>query len=239
MKIEQSVVLVTGANRGIGRSFVHALIAAGAKKVYAAARAVSTLEGVTADPRIVPVKLDVTSEEDVRALAARAVDVTLVVNNAGVLDVGGVLEAPLRAFERNFATNFYGPLAVSRAFAPVIEENGGGAIVNMHTLLALASMPGLGVYNASKAAAWSVTQSMRASLAARGVAVHGVFPGPVDTDMVKALQMPKANADDVARAVVQGIARGDEDIFPDPMSASLYEAWRKDHKAVEKQFAAM
>jgi NAD(P)-dependent dehydrogenase (short-subunit alcohol dehydrogenase family) len=237
MKIEGSVVLVTGANRGIGKSFVHALIAAGAKKVYAAARSVDSLR--TTDGRVVAVELDVTNENDVRALAAKASDVTLLVNNAGVLDFGSVLEAPLQAFERNFATNFYGVLACSRAFAPVIERNGGGAIVNMHTVLAMASMPGLGVYNASKAAAWSLTQSMRAGLASRGVAVHGVFPGPVDTDMLKGAQMPKSNPDDVAKAVVEGISRGDEDIFPDPMSASLYQAWRKDHKAVEKQFAAM
>jgi NAD(P)-dependent dehydrogenase (short-subunit alcohol dehydrogenase family) len=240
MKIENSVVLVTGANRGIGKSFVHALLAAGAKRVYAAARSVDSLMGLATDPRIVAVKLDVTIENDVRVLAAKASDVTLLINNAGVLDFGSVLEAPLQAFERNFATNFYGVLANSRAFAPIIEKNGGGAIVNMHTLLALASMPGLGVYNASKAAAWSLTQSMRAGLAGRGVAVHAVFPGPVDTDMLKGAPIPsKANPDDVAKAVVQGVSRGEEDIFPDPMSASIYEAWRKDHKAVEKQFAAM
>jgi NAD(P)-dependent dehydrogenase (short-subunit alcohol dehydrogenase family) len=239
MKIENSVVLVTGANRGIGKSFVHALIAAGARKVYAAARSADSLEGLATDGRIVAVKLDVTSDNDVRALAAKASDVTLLINNAGVLDFGSVLEAPPEAFERNFATNFYGVLATSRAFAPVIEKNGGGAIVNMHTLLALASMPGFGVYNASKAAAWSLTQSMRAGLAGRGVAVHGVFPGPVDTDMLKGVPVAKAGPDDVARAVVQGVSQGEEDIFPDPTSAALYQAWRKDHKAVEKQFATM
>ena len=239
MKIENSVVLVTGANRGIGKSFVHALVAAGARKVYAAARSVDSLDGLTTDARVVAVKLDVTSDSDVRALAAKASDVTLLINNAGVLDFGSVLEAPLQAFERNFATNFYGVLASSRAFAPIIEKNGGGAIVNMHTLLALASMPGFGVYNASKAAAWSLTQSMRAGLAGRGVAVHGVFPGPVDTDMLKGVPVAKAGPDDVARAVVQGVSQGEEDIFPDPTSAALYQAWRKDHKAVEKQFATM
>jgi len=239
MKIENSVVLVTGANRGIGKSFVHALIAAGARKVYAAARSVDSLEGLAADGRIVAAKLDVTSENDVRALAAKASDVTLLINNAGVLDFGSVLEAPPQAFERNFATNFYGVLATSRAFAPIIEKNGGGAIVNMHTLLALASMPGFGVYNASKAAAWSLTQSMRAGLAGRGVAVHGVFPGPVDTDMLKGVPVAKTGPDDVAKAVVQGVSQGEEDIFPDPMSAALYQAWRKDHKSVEKQFATM
>jgi short-subunit dehydrogenase len=165
--------------------------------------------------------------------------VTLLINNAGVLDFGSVLDAPLLAFERNFGTNFYGVLATSRVFAPVIEKNGGGAIVNLLTLVALASMPGLGVYNASKAAAWSLTQSMRAGLAGRGIAVHGVFPGAVDTDMLASVQMAKTSPDAVAQAVIQGVSQSVEDIFPDPMSASVYEAWRKDHKAVEKQFAAM
>ena len=239
MKIENAVVLVTGANRGIGKSLVSTLLAAGAKKVYAAARSEDGGRGLATDGRCVPVKLDVTNEGDIKSLAANAGDVTLLINNAGVLDFGAVLDAPLAAFERNFSVNFYGLLATSRAFAPVLEKNGGGAIVNLLTLVALASMPGLGVYNASKAAAWSLTQSMRAGLAAKGIAVHGVFPGAVDTDMLKGVEMAKTSPDDVAKAIVAGIAKGVEDIFPDPMSASLYEAWKKDHKAVEKQFGAM
>ena len=239
MNIENAVALVTGANRGIGKSLVTSLLSAGAKKVYAAARMEDSLEGLATDGRVVPVKLDVTNEREVLALAAKASDVTLLINNAGVLDFGAVLEAPLSAFERNFAVNFYGLLATSRAFAPLIEKNGGGAIVNLLTLVALASMPGLGVYNASKAAAWSLTQSMRAGLATKGIAVHGVFPGAVDTDMLKGVEMAKTSPDDVAKAIVSGVAKGMEDIFPDPMSRSLYEAWKKDHKAVEKQFGAM
>jgi NAD(P)-dependent dehydrogenase (short-subunit alcohol dehydrogenase family) len=239
MKIENAVVLVTGANRGIGKSLVSALLSAGARKVYAATRSEEALGSPATDGRVVPVKLDVTSERDLRALAAKAGDVTLLVNNAGVLDFGAVLDAPMAAFERNFAVNVYGLLAASRAFAPIIEKNGGGGIVNLLTLVALASMPGLGVYNASKAAAWSLTQSMRAGLAPKGIAVHGVFPGAVDTDMLKGVAMAKTSPDDVAKSIVAGVVKGVEDIFPDPMSASLYEAWRKDHKAVEKQFGAM
>ncbi len=163
----------------------------------------------------------------------------MLINNAGVLDFGAVLETPRTAFERNFGTNFYGLLAMTRAFAPAIERNGGGAVVNILTLVALASMPGLGVYNASKAAAWSLTQSLRAGLAGKGIAVHGVFPGAVDTDMLAGVEMTKTSPADVARAVVEGVGRGVEDIFPDPMSSALYDAWRRDHKAVEKQFAAM
>ena len=239
MDIKGSVAFVTGANRGIGRALVDALLEAGAAKVYAAARKVGTLERLLNDKRVLPCSLDVTDENTIAAVAATASDVTLLVNNAGVLDFGPVLEAPLAAFERNFATNFYGVLATTRAFAPVIERNGGGAIVNILTLVALASMPGLGIYNASKAAAWSLTQSLRASLARCNIAVHGVFPGAVDTDMLAGVEMPKARRDDVAAAIIAGVAQSREDIFPDAMSASLYDAWRKDHKAVEKQFALM
>lgn len=239
MNIEQSVALVTGANRGIGRALVQALLAAGVAKAYAAARSVEKLNGFASDGRVTTVPIDVTDERSVSDLAKRASDVTLLINNAGVLDFGSVLEAPQNAFERNFSTNFYGVLSMSRAFAPVIERNGGGAIANILTLVALASMPGLGVYNASKAAAWSLTQSLRAGLSGRNIAVYGVFPGAVDTDMLAGVEMPKTSPQDVAKAVVAGVSQSTEDIFPDPMSASLYEAWKKDHKAVERQFAAM
>lgn len=128
---------------------------------------------------------------------------------------------------------------MARAFAPVIEHNGGGAIVNILSLVSLVSAPGLAGYNTSKAAAWSMTLSLRASLAARGITVHGVFPAGVDTDMLAGADMPKASPVDVARAIVSGLAENSEDIFPDAMSTQVYAAWRQDHKAVEKQFAAM
>ena len=241
MNLENATALVTGANRGIGREIVASLIAAGIRRVYAVARTAGPLDAIVASSgdRAVALTGDVTDEAAVTALARQASDVTLLVNNAGVLDFGGVLEAPRSALERNFATNFYGKLNMARAFAPVIEANGGGAIVNVLTLVALASMPGLGVYNASKAAAWSMTQSLRANLAGKGIAVFAVFPGAVDTDMLAGVEMPKTSPGDVARAIVQGVIDGTEDIFPDPMSTQLYGAWRQDHKAVERQFASM
>jgi short-subunit dehydrogenase len=192
------------------------------------------------DPkRVRPVVLDVTNRDQVAALPARLTDVTLLVNNAAVLHFGGILDVPLDTLMAELDTNFYGKLVMARAFAPVIERNGGGAIVNMLTLVALASMPGLSVYNASKAAAWSMTQSLRASLAGKGVAVHGVFPGAVDTDMLAGVEMPKAAPEDVAAAIVAGVAANQEDIFPDAMSARVYAAWKQDHKAIERQFASM
>jgi NAD(P)-dependent dehydrogenase (short-subunit alcohol dehydrogenase family) len=238
MQINRTTGLVTGANRGIGRALVAALLEAGVVKVYAAARRSESLTPLR-DPRVIPLTVDVTDRAAVDALPAKAPDVNLLVNNAGILDFGDILNSPLKVVTREFETNFYGQLVMARAFAPVIERNGGGAIANMLTVVALASMPGLAAYNASKAAAWSMTQSLRASLAGRGVAVHSVFPGPVDTDMAASIPIEKTSAADVAAAIVAGIQAGDEDIFPDPMSAKTYAAWRSDHKAVEKQFAAM
>lgn len=241
MQIQNSTALVTGANRGIGHELVNALLRAGAKKVYAGARDLKSMNATKFSDmsRVVPIAIDITNREWVQALPDQAPDVNLLVNNAGVLDFGSILEVPLEAVARNFDTNFYGTLIMARAFAPLIERNGGGAIVNILTLVALASMPGLAAYNASKAAAWSMTQSLRASIAARGVAVHGVFPGAVDTDMLAGVDMPKTPPKDIAAAVVAGVAAGQEDIFPDSMSAGFYVAWKTDHKSVEKQFAAM
>ena len=239
MNLHTQIALVTGANRGIGRALVQSLLDAGVQKVYATARSSNTLAQLPIDPRIVPLQLDVTDEAAVAGLTSTARDVTLLINNAGVLDFGSVLDAPMAAFERNFATNFFGLLRMSRALSPAIERNGGGGIVNVLTLVALASMPGLGVYNASKAAAWSLTQSLRADLSARNVEVYAVFPGAVDTDMLADVDMPKTSPADVAAAVVRGLVAGCEDIFPDAMSSGLYEQWKLDHKAVEKQFATM
>lgn len=240
-RIEGKVALVTGANRGIGRELVNELLARHAARVYAGVRDPDSIDDLArrSGGRVVPIRLDVTSDSDVKASVHAARGVDLVINNAGVLDFGSVLEAPESAFARNMDVNFYGLLRVTRAFAPALEGRPDARVVNILTLVALASMPGIGVYNASKAAAWSLTQSIRAELGKRGVAVHNVFPAGVDTDMLKGVDTTKARPDDVARAILDGVANGEEDIFPDPVSSSVYAAWKSDHKAVERQFASM
>lgn len=235
MKIEGSVAFVTGANRGIGKDVVARLVAHGARKVYAASRDISK---VSASGVVAPVKLDVTDDASIAAAAAMATDTTLLINNAGVLSFGAILEGQRSALERDMSVNYFGKWAMAQAFAPILEKNGGGAVCNVLTLVALASMPGLGIYNASKAAAWSMTQSIRPYLAARGIAVHSVFPGAVDTDMLAGVEMPKTGPTDVAEAIVSGIGNGLEDIFPDPNSAAYYAQWKADHKAIEKAFSA-
>lgn len=241
MKIQGSIALVTGANRGIGRALVAQLLTAGAAKVYAGARNSADLEAVRAlDPaRVVPLRLDITKPADIAAAAATAADTTLLINNAGVLGSGSVLSSPEDAIRQDMEVNYFGTLALSRAFAPVLEGNGGGALVNLLSVVSFVSMPGIGGYNASKAAAWSLTQSLRAELAQRNISVFSVFPGPIDTDMAKDIPLEKTPPSTVAEEVLAAIEAEQEDVFPDPMSKEVYSGWAADHKAVERQFAAM
>ncbi|MEU4243933.1 SDR family oxidoreductase [Actinoplanes sp. NPDC026619] len=231
--------LVTGANRGIGRAIVDALLARGATKVYATARDVDTLAGLAADPRLVVLRLDITDADEVAAAVAAAGDVTLLVNNGGSLAFGDLLAADLTGIRSDLSTNYLGTLAVTRAFVPVLRNNGGGAIVNLLSLVALGAVRGMGGYSVSKAAAASMTQAVRAQVADLGITVHGVFPGAVDTDMIKAFEMPKTGAPEVAQAILDGVEAGEEDIFPDAMARAGRKVWRDDPKALERQMAAI
>ena len=212
MKIKGSTAFVTGANRGLGLAYAKALLAAGASKVYAGARDPST---VTL-PGVVPVKLDVTNAQDIAAAAALASDVDIVINNAGIIG-----STPLLAPNGNDAlrevlnTNLQGVLDVSRAFAPVLKKNGGGALVNMLSALSWASMPGTGAYSVSKAAAWALTNGLRQELRAQGTLVVAVHAGYIDTDMVKGVDAPKTAPEDIAKAVVDGIEAGDQEVLAD------------------------
>jgi NAD(P)-dependent dehydrogenase (short-subunit alcohol dehydrogenase family) len=240
MRINESVALVSGANRGIGRAFVEALLELGATRVYATARDIATLEPVARldRTRVRTIKLDAKNPTDARAAAEAAKDVNLLINNAAVASIGGLTGTSLDAIREHMETNFFGAWNVTNAFIPVLEARK-GTIVNVLTFVELESMPILAAYNASKAAGWSLTQSLRADPGKRGISVHGVFPGAVDTDMIRSFQMPKTPAINVARTTLLGVETGDEDIFPDPMAQQLYSAWRQDHKAVERQLASM
>jgi NAD(P)-dependent dehydrogenase (short-subunit alcohol dehydrogenase family) len=228
-----TIALVTGSNRGLGRALVEELHARGAAKIYAASR---TGDGVPTLARVVPLALDVTDRASVRAAAAAARDVTLLVNNAGTLASYSVLGADRDGFARDLAVNYYSVLDVVRAFEPNLAR--GAAIANVLSVVSLASMPGLGGYSASKAAAWSLTQSLRGELRAKGIRVHAVFPGPIDTDMIRALDMVKASPAEVARATLDGIAAGADDIAPDAMSRGVLATFAGDPRAVERQFAS-
>lgn len=239
MTLDHDVALVTGAARGIGKALVQELISRGIKKVYAAGRSDSVVKAFEGNAKVVPLIADVSDAHAVAAAAAKASGVTLVFSNAGVLDFGSILTVSDDTLRRNFDTNFYGLLNVARSFAPVLEKNGGGHFTTILSVVSLASMPGLAAYNASKAAALSATQSLRADLSKKGVQVHAVFPGPVDTDMAEALTIEKAPPQVVAKAIVDGVINGEEDIWPDPMAQQIYSSWKSDPKAIEKQFATM
>jgi NAD(P)-dependent dehydrogenase (short-subunit alcohol dehydrogenase family) len=234
MKLQDISAFVTGANRGLGAALVDALLARGARRVYAASRD----GGPHADARVVSLLLDVTDPAQIRAAAAAAPDVRLLINNAGTLASMSLFAADPDQLRRDLDVNYHGTLEVARAFLPHLTAGPEAAIANVLSVAALASMPPLGGYSASKAAAWSATQAMRAELRPRNVHVHAVFPGPIDTDMIRSFDMPKTSPAAVAGAILDGIAAGTEDIAPDPMSLEVLATFVRDPRAIERKFAS-
>ena len=207
--LQGAVVLVTGANGGLGTEFVQQALERGAAKVYATARTPREWN----DERVEPLQLDVTDAASIAAVAARAGDTTVVVNNAGALAPSTMLDADLDEVRALFETNVFGPLAVAQAFAPVLTANGGGALVDIHS--ALSWYAAGNAYSASKAAFWSITNSLRLELAPRGTQVVGVHLGYTDTPMIADLDVPKGRADDIVRRVYEGVEAGEHEILAD------------------------
>ena len=218
MKIRDSVAFVTGANRGIGLVFAQELLAAGARKVYAAAR----------NPESIPlsgverVRLDVTNPQSVASAAMASGDVNLLINNAGSAHWTGFLSPEsVEAARSEMETNYFGPLFLSRAFAPVLAKNSGGAIVNVLSILSWIAVPTAGTYSASKAAAWALTNWLRTSLRDQGTQVLGVHAGPVDTDMASGLTLPKVTPVDVVRQVLYSLEAGCDEVLVDDMTRQV------------------
>lgn len=241
MKIKDSVAMVTGANRGIGKALVIQLIEHGARKIYATARDVTKLEELAAEfaKDVIPVQLDLSDSKSVDSLGAAVTDINLLINNAGALEFGSQISASENSIASDMEINYFGMIRVLKTIVPILEKNGGGAIANVLSIVALAPMPAIGGYSASKAAAHSLTQTVRAELAAKRITVHGVYPGPVDTDMTKAFQMDKASPKYVANEILKGIEHGTVNILPDPASARAFKIWQIDQAAIEAEFAAM
>lgn len=208
--------LVTGANRGLGRQLAAELVARGAK-VYAAARRPETVDL----PGVVPIELDITDPVSVRRAAANAGDVTVLVNNAGISTRAGLLTGPMEDIRLEMETHYFGTLAVTRAFAPIIEANGGGAILNVLSVLSWYHPAALGGYNAAKAAGWALTNSIREQLAPRGITVSALHVGYMDTDMTQAITAPKSAPADIARLAADGIATGAYEIVADDISRQV------------------
>jgi len=235
-RIEGAVALVTGANRGIGRALTEALLSRGARKVYATARNPQALR----DRRLVSLRLDVSNAEQIRAAAEAASDVEIVFNNAGVALARGIADsAVVDQARREMEVNYFGPLQLLQCLAPTLAKNGGGAVVNIGSAAGLTNIPFLPTYSASKAALHSLTQAARILLGAQGTSVFGVYAGPVDTDMVRELALPKTSPRDVAFAILDGIEAGHEDIFPDPFAVDFGRRFGASPKATEREIAAM
>jgi NAD(P)-dependent dehydrogenase (short-subunit alcohol dehydrogenase family) len=232
MNIANKTILITGANRGIGRALLDEALRRGAKRVYAGTRGALTI----ADERVTPLTLDVTNISQIRRAADEVESLDLLINNAGIAIYDDL--SKLEVLEQHLSVNFLGILKVTQAFLPLLRRSK-GAIVNNLSLVGLAALPVIPSYSISKAAASNMTQSLRALLAGQGVTVHGVFLGPIDTDMNRGFDIPKASPGSAARGILDGLEKGEEDIFPDPASQSIAETWRTGAaKALERQFAA-
>jgi NAD(P)-dependent dehydrogenase (short-subunit alcohol dehydrogenase family) len=231
--IADKTVLVTGANRGIGQALVNEALRRGASRVYAGTRQPLAHP----DGRVTPLTLDVTSAAQIQAAADQAESLDILVNNAGIALYDDLSDRAV--LERHLAVNLFGTYAMTQAFRPALTRSG-GAIVNNVSLMALAPLPLTPAYAVSKAAAFNLTQSLRALLAGQGVRVHAVLTGPTDTDMNRGFDIPKASPESVARAIFDGVDNGEEDIFPDPMSHTLADSWRDGAvKALERESAAL
>jgi len=236
MQIKNSTVLVTGANRGIGKSIVAELVKRGAKKVYATARDPSAID--TSSNVVEAHKLDITDHNAITKLASELTDVDLLINNAGVNKMSAFAASEdISGARDEMEVNYFGTLAMCRAFSPVLKENGGGVIVNMLSILARVNLPLMGSLCASKAAGLSLVQGLRAELAAQNTGVIAVMPGAVDTDMSRDFPPPKMPASEVANAVLDGVEQGLEEVYPGEMADGMNQGLASDPKAVEKELA--
>ena len=239
--VKGKVVLVTGANRGIGKALAIKALKLGASKVYATARDVlklAELKAIDSD-RVVALELDVTNQKQVNAAAATAGDVEIIINNAG-MGTGALLlaENVVENSKLEMEANFFGPMRMGVAFAPILKANGGGAMVNILSVAGLINFPFAPTYSCSKAAGHSLTQGQRTAMAGQNTLVCGVYPGPIETDMTAGMKMDKASPEEVATNVFEGIANGEEDIFSDTFAIGFAKGLKADPKGIEKSIAA-
>jgi NAD(P)-dependent dehydrogenase (short-subunit alcohol dehydrogenase family) len=233
MKIADTAILVTGANRGLGRALVEEALRRGAKRVYAGTRQPLA----HSDGRVTPLTLDVTNAAQIQRAVEQVESLDILINNAAVALFDDLSDRAL--LERHLAVNLFGTHGMTQAFLPLLARSR-GAIVNVLSEAALAPYPIIPAYSISKAAAFSLTQSLRVLLAARGVSVHAVLAGPIDTDMSRGADIPKSSPESVARGILDAVESGEEVIFPDPISGSLAESWRSGAaKALERRLAAV
>jgi short-subunit dehydrogenase len=236
MKFTDQIAMVTGANGGIGSAIVNELLKTDVKKIYACARNTDNLKGMFNDPRVQAVQLDITKSESIKDAVNNCADITVLINNSG-LAKGGLINN-LDNAKTEIEVNYFGTHAMCSAFAPVLAKNNGGYIVNILSLLSFVNMPSIGTYSASKAALHSFTQGLRGVLAKQNTKVIGVYPGPVATRATEGLEMPMADANDVAKEIVAGIIAEQEEIFPDKMAKDVMAGLAVNPKSVEREFGS-
>lgn len=238
MNFENKVVLVTGANRGIGKALIQSLLKKDVKKVYATARNLEDLPDFS-DDRVVGLTLDITNQDQVKAAAAEAGDVDILINNAGVAAMASLINSPTDILERDMNTNYYGTLNMVRAFVPLFETKTDTAIVNVVTIGAFVNFPMAGGYSVSKAALFSMSQGIRIELQPKGISVHTVNPGPIDTEMAKDFNVDKTSPDITADNILTALENDEADIFPDPGSKGMFDVWSNNYRDLESAVSQM
>lgn len=232
MKFEGKIVFITGTNRGIGKSLVKAALDMGAVKVYAAARDLSKIADFN-DERVVRIELDITIEEQIRKATELAVDTQILINNAGVVSPGNILNGEMEKIKYEMDVNYFSTINMMRAFVPVLEKNNEPRIINIVSIAIYASFPFIAGYSASKAALYSATQAARIELSKKGIIVHAINPGAIDTDMNKGSNMDMTSPDDVAASILKEVEAEKLDIIPDKVGRSMYSIWKKDPANLE------
>ncbi|WP_413943577.1 SDR family oxidoreductase [Bdellovibrio sp. HCB-162] len=232
MQFTGKTVFITGANRGIGRALVEACLSKNVGKVYAASRKIENLPPFN-DPRVVAIKLDISKNEEIKKAAEECADTQILINNAGILNPGNILEGNMEGFKKDMEINCFATLAMMRAFVPVLEKNKETRIVNIASIASYVNFPFIAGYSASKAALYSVSQAARIELSAKGIPVHIVNPGAIDTDMNKGSTMDMTAPKDVAESILKAVEDEIEDIIPDKIGRGMFEVWRKSPKELE------
>ncbi|MFN8454983.1 MAG: SDR family oxidoreductase [Anaerolineae bacterium] len=242
MQIRDSICFVTGSNRGIGRAIVEELIKRGAAKVYASARNPTALKELVdaSNGKVVAMRLDITSEEQIQTAAKVASDTQILFNNAGIVNYTGIISAAdSKSARAQMEVNYFGLMNMTRAFAPVLENNGGGVLVNLSSIAGLVGIPAMGTYGATKAAIHSLTQSVRGELSAQGTRIIGVYPGPIDTEMTAGLPFEKETPQQVAREILNGVESGVEEVYPDKTALDFVAKLQTDAKGLEKEWSGL
>ncbi|MAX79882.1 MAG: short-chain dehydrogenase [Crocinitomicaceae bacterium] len=236
--LKNSVILITGANRGIGQSLVKAALEKGAHKVYATCRDLSKMPDF-GDERVVPLALDITNASQVANVLKATTDIQVLINNAGVLNAGTILNGERSTIEQDMEVNYYGTLNMMRAYATVLENNSPSRIINITSIVAYSPLPSIAGYAASKAALLSATYSVRIELAKKGVTVHAVNPGAIDTDMNKGSDWDMPSPDIVAQTILDKVENNELDIIPEEIGLGMYNAWKESPSKLAEMFHNM